>query len=217
MKQDHLRVIQCLLDSGASTLSQDSISATAMHYACKSGDMDVLNLLMSVPKGRYVLVDRSGRIPLHWAAEHGRTEVVKAMVLQPSVDSMPRKAGSQTEHFFGKLVKLVLPTVKDKRSWLPLHVAAAAGESDCVDALLERVDVDPATTDRRGRTPLHLADHNDHLACGASLRTAMAARFDSLEGDTVIQHETLRSSGTLVVSGLLVTISLFALIAANWW
>lgn len=217
MKQDHLRVIKCLLDSGASTLSQDSIGATAMHYACKSGDMDVLNLLMSVSKRKYVLVDKSGQTPLHWAAEHGRADVVKSMILQLSVDSMPRKAGSQTEHFFGNLVKLALPRVKDKRGWLPLHVAAAAGESDCVDALLERVDVDPATTDRRGRSPLILADQNDHLACRASLRTAMAARPDSLEEDTVIQDETLRSSSTLVVSGMLVTISLFVLIAVNWW
>lgn len=217
MKQDHLRVIKCLLDSGASTLSQDSIGATAMHYACKSGDMDVLNLLMSVSKRKYVLVDKSGQTPLHWAAEHGRADVVKSMILQLSVDSMPRKAGSQAEHFFGNLVKLALPRVKDKRGWLPLHVAAAAGESDCVDALLERVDVDPATTDRRGRSPLILADQNDHLACRASLRTAMAARPDSLEEDTVIQDETLRSSSTLVVSGMLVTISLFVLIAVNWW
>lgn len=217
-KQDHLSIVRCLLGHDEMLIhAQDHIGATAMHYACASGHLDLIELLLNAPRGDDVVVDNSDRTPLFWAAEHGRTEVVKAMSLQLSAASKPKNTAVASRYLFSDFDRLNLPKHKDNRGWLPLHAAAAAGKSETVKVLLERLDIDPETADEEGRTPLCLADLNNHFDCRALLRTAIAARSHALGTKDPIQEESLTSSGFPVGSILVAAISLLVLLLLNWW
>ncbi|KAM0722697.1 hypothetical protein Q7P37_002138 [Cladosporium fusiforme] len=217
-KQNHLSVIGRLLgESEESIHTQDNIGATAMHYACKSGDLDVLKLLMGAPRGRYILVDNRSCTPLHWAARYGRVEVVTAMTTQSPPASTIPGIDEVNKQLFGNLVRRTLPRCKDRWGRLPLHVAAEAGNSNCLDVLLERLDIDPDTPDEEGRTSLSFANHNNHLECRASLLTAISERAHTKEERGVSQDEVPHASPFLVVSGLVAVASALILLLANWW
>jgi ankyrin repeat protein len=217
-KRDHLRIVRRLLRDGAIPVHlQDHIGASAMHYACASGHLDLIELLLAAPRGNYVLVDDSERTPLFWAAEHGSSEVVRALTYLSSSQVAPNPTDNAVapRYFFSELDRLILVRYKDRRGWLPLHAAAAAGKSKTVEVLLERSDVDPRITDNEGRTPLYLAELNDHFDCCALLRTAVATKTRVLETSGVVQDGTPESSGFPVVGFLVVAISLLALVITS--
>lgn len=210
-RERHLEMVRRLLDCGASTLAQDGIGATPLHYACKARDLELVQLLLNAPMGKYVLLDNQGRSPLFWAAEHGATAIVKAMSYYANTSDVSTTLAPQSistierVYLYGDLVRYTLIKCKDNRGWLPLHAAAAAGREDMVEALLERPDVEPGALDKDGRAALWWAEENNHLGCASRIRTAWRP-----------QSATENTSGHLWASGAAIGVCIITLILVNW-
>jgi len=142
---DRMAVIQLLLDAGAICHSGFLVQAKHRYWAseppllcpAKRGQADLLKLLLD--RGtKTEAVDRFGRTPLSWAAEHHKPS-------SPVLD-MLLAAGANTE-------------AKDKCGWTPLFYATSefsTGHDAGVDAfrILRRYKADVNTRDIAGRTPL---------------------------------------------------------------
>ena len=70
------------------------------------GNVDVVNVLCMVKRKALEMRDKDGRAPLHWAALHGHTKVVVALLAADT----DRKADLVT-------------VAQDKRGWTPAHYA----------------------------------------------------------------------------------------------
>ena len=111
-------------------------SQNAFHIVGVYGLNDLLKVLLS----RYQDIDparqdKFGRTPLSYAAEYGRTEVVKTLLCDERID----------------------PDRQDNRGRTPLSYAAANGHTEIVKTLLCDDRVDPDRQDEEGRTPLSYA------------------------------------------------------------
>ena len=82
----YLMFIETLLEAGASLTARDRNGWTAMHFACATGDLELVQLVLKRPSGRYILVDESRRTPLHVAAESGAADIVRAMISKPETN-----------------------------------------------------------------------------------------------------------------------------------
>lgn len=56
------------------------IGINALHYACLSGNTDIVSFLIKVCQISGSDTDHKGETPLHWAARHGHLEVVTLLV-----------------------------------------------------------------------------------------------------------------------------------------
>lgn len=68
-----------------------------MHYACASGHTDLVSFLARSCELPVNQEDHRGEQPLHWAARHGRLEVVTLLVERCGCDCnsyVPRKVGT---------------------------------------------------------------------------------------------------------------------------
>jgi hypothetical protein len=89
-----------------------------------------------------------GSSPIMVAARHGRAETVRQL----------RRAGA-------------LVNARAQNGWTPLHVAAAFGQVDVIDALAEAGgDLEVTATMRGGMTPAQLAEQMGQEAAAAKLR-----------------------------------------------
>ncbi|ORX62572.1 ankyrin [Hesseltinella vesiculosa] len=78
-------------------LEVDSLGATVLHYACASGHTDLVSFLARSCEIPVDQPDYRGEIPLHWAARHGRLEVVTLLVERCGCDCntyVPRRVGT---------------------------------------------------------------------------------------------------------------------------
>ncbi|GIY75741.1 ankyrin repeat, PH and SEC7 domain containing protein secG [Caerostris darwini] len=123
-------------------LSEDEfISTLNIHEAARKGDLHVVKLLCKKDCKQMETVDERGWTPIHLAAAHGHSEVVKYLAAEGA-----------------HLAAL------DPSSYTALHLSAMNGHKNCVEVLLPMgVDIDSITAE--GFTPLHLAVMNNHLDC----------------------------------------------------
>ncbi|UKZ73815.1 hypothetical protein TrVFT333_001468 [Trichoderma virens FT-333] len=228
-----LEFVRRLLEAGASPTAQDNDGATAMHFASITDDLQLVLLILQAPFGRYVLVDNSGKTPLHWAAEHGAANVVRAMISRPSagltrrpafLERMVTKACSLLEKShevnatatttppsqvlcYSPFIRRILPYVSDRDGRRALHVAAAAGKGDVVAALLERSDLPLTRVDNVGISAMRLAEERNHLGCISKIRVALrkqrAAREYSLRMERLSACVIYFTSAVLILGVLL--------------
>jgi len=126
-------MVEKLLKSGARVNVLDNELQTPLHLACKAGWLRCCSKLLSEAENpaRLNLTDNCGRIPAHYAAEFGHSDLLKTLL----------KWGSNL-------------FASDSDGQTPLHLAAANGQDATVEILLdERADVNAQNT--RGRTALH--------------------------------------------------------------
>jgi len=97
--------------------------------------------------------DNIGWTPLHFAAYHGITDIVR-LLLEHGADINARDADGLT----------------------PLHIAAALGHVDAVRLLL-RKGADPGARDNRGRTPLDLAREGGHAEAIRIIEESRITKF----------------------------------------
>ncbi|EHK22208.1 ankyrin repeat protein [Trichoderma virens Gv29-8] len=228
-----LEFVRRLLEAGASPTAQDNDGATAMHFASITDDLQLVLLILQAPFGRYVLVDNSGKTPLHWAAEHGAANVVRAMISRPSagltrrpafLERMVTKTCSLLEKShevnatatttppsqvlcYSPFIRRILPYVSDRDGRRALHVAAAAGKGDVVAALLERSDLPLTRVDNVGISAMRLAEERNHLGCISKIRVALrkqkAAREYSLRMERLSACVIYFTSAVLILGVLL--------------
>ncbi len=111
-------------------------------------------------------LDWSGRSPLQWAAQFGRTDVADLLIRAGAAVDRQASDGATPLHWAAReghheVVRLLLargakPNVKDQEGRTPLHFGAWRGRLAAVEELL-RAGASPGIRDRSGKTPLHEA------------------------------------------------------------
>ncbi|KAK3007895.1 hypothetical protein RJ639_013040 [Escallonia herrerae] len=129
--------VSALIDAGADVSSRDPDGVSAMSVAVKSGDIDIVELLIDAG---YVLDNMLDRF-LHDAAEMDRVELMEVLCL-------------------GYLDMDVNATDLDGRT--ALHIAAIRGHVEAVRFLVS-VGCDPEVVDSNGWTALHCAASEGHV------------------------------------------------------
>ena len=129
--------IRTLLDNGASVNQTDSSGRTLLANAAYSGNLDVVNLLIT-RRANMEVEDNHGQTPLTLAARQGHTKVVNCLIgFEANINHT------------------------DRDGWTALRSAAWGGHSEVVSALLYAgAKVDCADAD--GRTALRAAAWGGH-------------------------------------------------------
>ena len=144
---------------------RSALEQTPLHYACSGGHVDMVRMLISEFQADTTLQDKCGDTPLHWAASCGRGEVALTLITEFGCDANLPNNNSYTslhdacEYGQASVVRMVgkyasvLATTKDGDT--PLHIAAAGGHKECVEALLQ-LDAPIVLRNAEGKTALHL-------------------------------------------------------------
>jgi ankyrin repeat protein len=137
-----------LLQHGAKVDAKDRVGKTPLYEAAREGRADVVALLLDRGAVVNVVIENAcKRTPLHIAAERGHVDVVGTLLAR----------GAD------------LKAVTSYNYWTALHNAAFRGDSSVVELLLAKgAEVEP--TDKKGRTPLDLAEEIGHAEIAEMLR-----------------------------------------------
>lgn len=132
----HDELVRKFIDRGASgDINRGDINRmAALHYAAKSGNPAVVQLLLG--EGAEVdIADKLSRTPLHLALQYG-CAAVEALL----------RGGARVH-------------VSDKYKRTPLHLVGRSEEGEEVVGLLLERGAEVEAVDKYGRTPLHMAGH----------------------------------------------------------
>ena len=102
------KLVKILLEYGANTRAIDKESKTALHWACKNGDVNVISLLLDgqANKGRHCYgididaTDRSGRTALHYGVQHVVADAAKLLVDRDANINVKDQAGEYTPYYY---------------------------------------------------------------------------------------------------------------------
>jgi ankyrin repeat protein len=110
--------------------------------------------------------NQDGEYPIHSAAIHGHTEVVKILLLHGADCNVQRDSGATPLHLASRgghleTVQLLLdhkadPNIQNNSGRTPLHYASEKTNEAVAKALLDR-GANPNLLDKHGRSPLHRA------------------------------------------------------------
>ena len=119
----------------------DKFKVSALHLACRRGNLEAAEILLSHPDIIVDIKDEHDDTPLHEACLHGSDTVVEKLLLN----------NVTTSHSF-----------YNSDNQTPLHLACQEGHTKIVKMLLEQCPVWHLMTllgahDSRGNTALHLA------------------------------------------------------------
>jgi ankyrin repeat protein len=166
---DYLKIAELLLAGGADFKAKDSEGKTALHYAAASGNVEVLELLISKGVAVNDKDTRYGRTPLYRAAYSADVKTV-AVLLDKGADITARDAeGLQAIHAAAMrndpavlnflLEKGAAVTATEGHGGTPLHVATMLCKPEAARVLLEH-GAPPAALDQYKQSPLHIAATN---------------------------------------------------------
>jgi ankyrin repeat protein len=157
---------------------------TKMHFAGYSGLLGISRRLI-LAAGRSLeqlnQQDSLGNTPLHWAARGGHADLVR-LLLDSGVDV----------------------TIKNDDAESALHTAAANGNQEVTEALLEKVPSEELSSQNSlGRSPLHLAAANGSAGVlGQLLKRGASISLKDTFGYTAV-HSACLSGGEESVAALL--------------
>ena len=156
-------VCQVLIDAGADIETKDICGLSPLHWACRSGVLDVVKVLLKAGAGVCV-TDVEGSTCLFYAAQHGHTETVRYLVGLPEVD---------VNH-------------KGERA-TAVHVAAIANHADVMEVLID-AGADIETKDVSAyNSPLHVASQRGNLrVVKVLLKAGAGVHVTDNEGDTCL-------------------------------
>jgi len=154
-------LINRLIDGGADVNGFDPTRRTALDWAARSGNVEAATILIA----RGAALDKSG--PLAYAAT-GSPSMVRFLLAQgapfpdPGVDSyVAQPLWTALSKHRGDIALILVEggspvDFANRDGVTPLHLAASAGLTEVVAALLKRT-ARPNATDVKGRTPLDVA------------------------------------------------------------
>ena len=123
-----------------------------LHDAIQEDKLQLFNFYLKYWPGIQVNKrDEYNRTPLHYAAENGQIEAVKALLNAEGIEVNKR----------------------DKNNRTPLHYAAKNGQIEAVKALLNAKGIEVNTKDKNKKSPLDLAVENKEEGCANLIRTKM--------------------------------------------
>ena len=135
------------------------IGWTPLHCACTGDHVDMVRMLISEFQADTTLQDACGDTPLHKAAYWGRGEVALTLITGFGCDAniLNNRACQERDGSVVRIIgKYASVLATDKDGDTPLHIAAARGHKECVEALLQ-LDAPIMLRNAAGKTALHLA------------------------------------------------------------
>ena len=148
---------------------------TPFYYACESGNVDLVRILISECGSNPMARDSEGNTPLHVAALCGREEVVRELVDRHKcpVDCVGALGRTVLHHACGSdnvdLVRILIseygsdPMARDSEGNPVLCVAAFKGREEVVRELVDQYKCPVDCVGGLGRTVLHLACGSDNV------------------------------------------------------
>lgn len=203
-------VARYLLDNGADPNKIEERGSVALHNAAKSGNAEVVDLLLS--RGARVDIAVTHGTPLHIAASYGNTGALKILLdhhADPNrvseVSGTPLVTALHcTKHGVGEsdsleCVKLLVKAGADVNSAnpsTPLVVATMKGLTDCIKYLLEAGAEPNIPDEQHGRIPIQIAasfGRRSHVEILFPFTSPIGAVANwTVEG--IIAHEKSRGS-----------------------
>jgi ankyrin repeat protein len=198
-----------LVAAGADVNVADKNGWTALMLAAKEGTLAAARAIIRSPRQSSLDTLAKETSALSLAAERGRHALVRALieagagVRKPEIGGRALQLAAQEEHAD------VVRTLMEAKAPLgfsgwenepPLHAAAARGQWQVVEALLD-AGLDPDQVDRRGQTALMKAAAGGHEKAVASLlRLGAAPDLTDRDGWAALTHAAATpSSGSVTV------------------
>ena len=166
---------------------RDDTGCTALHWASFCDYVDMVRMLISEFQADTTLQDKCGNTALHWAVHCGSGEVALTLITEFGCDvTIQDKFGKTSLHraceegdasvvrIIGKYAS-VLATTKDGDT--PLHIAAARGHKECVEALLQ-LDAPIMLRNAEGKTTRDIARYGAEQLLDAYIAQNKAKLFD---------------------------------------
>ena len=160
-------VCRVLIDAGADLQTKNEVGTSPLHYACASGALDIVKMLVEAGAGVHA-TDSQGDPCLTIAAYYGHTETVRYLVGLPEVDVNQQDPEDCTVLHHAKghanVAQVLLDAgadieMKNRNGYSPLHYACASGACEVVKMLVE-AGAGVRVTSNRGETCLTLAAYH---------------------------------------------------------
>ncbi|XP_048242568.1 serine/threonine-protein phosphatase 6 regulatory ankyrin repeat subunit B-like isoform X4 [Haliotis rufescens] len=171
-------IMDFLLDNGAEITQEDKEGSIPLHYACSTGCLEMVNLLIAKGKSEIVtMVEKKamgGNTCLHIAIENGHEGIIQKLLQNDSKVLVARDDGMLPVHLAvisGNLnvVKSIVSKAglhqrdtENKAESTTLHLAAQYNQLEVARYLLEKSSSLVAKTDSESNTPLHVAAFFNH-------------------------------------------------------
>ncbi|POR37516.1 Putative ankyrin repeat protein [Tolypocladium paradoxum] len=172
-----MHVFKALLEMlGGKADARNERGHTALHYAAKRGNLEMVRLLLARPEVDAGAVDNCICTPLHHAAHNCRLGVINLLLDRPEVDIDAEDESGDTAIDFAftskkmcsvRLIETLLyrpgidATVKRRRCVKALCLAALHGRVDVIMSLLSQTEVGAGDKNQNGNTALHFAAQNE--------------------------------------------------------
>ena len=161
---------------------------TILHLACRNGSIEIVTLLIQVPKIDFNIKDGYGFTPLHHASSYGQDKMVEFLLMEHFFSKIPMDIHARDNiertplhlacwNYYGENVK-VLQTflelsdmvdfkAEDIGGWTPFHYSCRSGYYNVTKLILDyclRFDniIDINSPSVESETPLHLACEFGH-------------------------------------------------------
>lgn len=186
----HIKAVSELIERGAPVNSATSTGLTALHLACKIGQLDIAQMLAN-NKADLTLQDKSGHSAVMYAAEGGFTSVVRALVRCSERGPLPLGDKNGTDQKEPQVTPCSPVNINAANSDgnTALHLAVSGGHRSTVKLLLE-LEASRSVKNHVGHTPLHIAVQFGHLGITTDLINAASAtpeKGDDDRGDEVVE------------------------------
>lgn len=179
----NLFLVKACVENGVNVAQQDIYGRTALSYAAMAGHTDVSQYLLSLESVSAATYDLDGFSPLILAVMNGRHDVVRILLdhgasVEPrdATDLIPLCLASSGGHV--EIVRLLIRKgariISNAEGLFPQALAARAGQTQCLELLLESGG-DPNAPEKGTQwTPIFFAADNGHIECLKALLQAGA-------------------------------------------
>ena len=123
-----------ITEFGCDAMLWNAAGKTALHLALESGRSSIVRIF--IKHVSVIATTKDGDTPLHIAAAGGHKECVEALLQLDAPIGMRQEKQHYILHIVRIFIKHVSVIATTKDGDTPLHIAAAGGHQECVEALL---------------------------------------------------------------------------------